>query len=347
MSASIVPVARTPMHRDKPCRPPATAAALRALLALLTLAACTADGADDVLRVGDPLWPSRSERTGTVPPELPSIHDLGYFTIAPDPRLCPSPLCGGFWVTRVNRSATVCADGTLASSCYVAELDLSWSGLSDEQEAVVRGAAGHLVMQGSIRTTTIASLGNLGVFRGRNAWIGHADVTPTGTFYRVRDTAIECIAYPCENVQLSPLNRRGPTRLIAGIDLGGVSADAEDGYAELGTPQGLIAAGELVPVSGPGGNSFELRSSEYYVRVVPELALCGAGRVRACGHGHFCDFGGKAQCGRAEAPGVCEPRPQACIELFDPVCGCDAITYGNACAANAAGVGVDHAGPCR
>jgi hypothetical protein len=229
----------------------------------------------------------------------------------------------------------------------VSELDLSRSGLSDEQEALVRGAAGHLLMQGSIQANAIPPLGNVGVFRGRNAWLGHPGIAATGTFYRARDTGIECIAYPCENVQLSPLNLRGPTRLIAGIDLGAVSAETEDGYAELDTPQGLIAAGELVLVSGPGGNSFELQSSEYYVRVVPELALCGTGRIRGCGRGHFCDFGGEARCGRVDAPGVCEPQPQACIELFDPVCGCDGNTYGNACAANAAGVGVDHGGPCR
>jgi hypothetical protein len=99
-------------------------------------------------------------------------------------------------------------------------------------------------------------------------------------------------------------------------------------------------------VSGPGGSSLELRSSEYYVLVVPEFEVCEPGSVRSCGRGEFCNLGGKAHCGRTGGPGVCALRPQACIALFDPVCGCDGTTFGNACAAHAAGVGVDHGGPC-
>jgi hypothetical protein len=316
------------------------------MCALLPSAACATDDADDLLPIGERWRDSRAERAARISPILPPIRNVGFFTIAPDLRLCPSPLCGGFWVSRVNRAATLCADGTLAPSCYVSELDLSRSGLSEEQEASVRGAAGHLLMQGSIRSMTNSPFGTLGVFLGREAWLGHPGIAGTGTFYRARDTEIVCITYPCANLRVSPLNARGLPQLIAGVDLDDVSADPEDGYAELDKPQGLIAAGELVPVSGPGGNSLELRSSEFYVRVDPEFEVCEPGSVRACRRGDFCNLGGKAQCGRAGAPGVCELRPQACIALFDPVCGCDGITYSNACTAHAAGVGIDHIGTC-
>ena len=70
-----------------------------------------------------------------------------------------------------------------------------------------------------------------------------------------------------------------------------------------------------------------------------------------CGRGEFCGFSEAGACGGA---GTCTRRPEACIALYNPVCGCDGRTYGNACSAASSGVNVASngeyalgAGECR
>jgi hypothetical protein len=74
----------------------------------------------------------------------------------------------------------------------------------------------------------------------------------------------------------------------------------------------------------------------------------GAGVIRCarnadCPPREYCD----AAPGRCEGDGFCAPRPEACAQVYVPVCGCDGRTYGNACEAAGAGVRVAADGPCE
>ncbi len=67
-----------------------------------------------------------------------------------------------------------------------------------------------------------------------------------------------------------------------------------------------------------------------------------------CPDTHYCRFPDADACGLLlEFPGTCELRPEACDGVFDPVCGCDDVTWSNACAAAAAGENVASVGACE
>ena len=64
------------------------------------------------------------------------------FVAQHDMRLCPSPLCGGYWVALANGVRTRCGDGQRQARCYVAQaLDRYGKRLASLTEgALVRGA---------------------------------------------------------------------------------------------------------------------------------------------------------------------------------------------------------------
>ncbi len=129
----------------------------------------------------------------------------------------------------------------------------------------------------------------------------------------------------------------------------------------------LVSVGDRVAWdddSGPGLSSqlsVEAPASGGYLVIVRRYDLGGLGTVRArltleprerpcggivgfrfCREGEYC----ATESCQPNAPGVCTRRPDFCPEVFQPVCGCDGRTYGNACKAASAGVGVTGVGPC-
>lgn len=81
--------------------------------------------------------------------------------------------------------------------------------------------------------------------------------------------------------------------------------------------------------------------------------VCGGsgkpcGEIASCGDDEYCKYPTEANCGRADGAGVCTKIPvnAGCIALWDPVCGCDGMTYGNSCEAELAGVSIEASGEC-
>jgi hypothetical protein len=73
--------------------------------------------------------------------------------------------------------------------------------------------------------------------------------------------------------------------------------------------------------------------------------VCGTIAGIQCPGGQFCDLE-PGQCHAADLGGACVPVGDACLAYYDPVCGCDGVTYGNDCERVRAHARKAHDGPC-
>jgi Kazal-type serine protease inhibitor domain len=109
----------------------------------------------------------------------------------------------------------------------------------------------------------------------------------------------------------------------------------------------VIAAPGGTGGSGTGGTSSEAGGVANVGGVGnAHEKMCGGIAGLQCPAKQYCAYAAEARCGAADMSGTCAPIPDVCMQLVDPVCGCDDKTYGNACHAAQAGVSVVMKGAC-
>jgi len=289
-------------------------------------------------------------------PDLRGFPQATYYRVTHlDMRLCPSPLCGGVFVERVNKRRSKCADGTVAKECHAAAVDFSALGLSPEEERRLQAGffAKRVLVRGALELNDLGSGIEIPTLLVTDAWRGitGTQVRP-GSYFGVVSTGIVCITFPCPSFAAFKLNGRRIGWLHS-LDLASSGATSEQislGLDELESGPGLIGFGRLRRIEGPAGWGKELRTSEFYTKVEGSVsAACGGFTYPpnpACTDREFCELPA-GTCYVADLPGTCREIPEVCIEIYDPVCGCDDVTYSNECHRQQAQVALDHLGSCE
>ena len=201
--------------------------------------------------------------TSTVPATAAVLPDSlastsSFYSFRHDLRKCASPRCGGYFVKLVNEARTPCADNRRAAECYVASIDWNGQPEPENDRALLRGT---MRLQGNRN-------GRYGVLRVTEVWQAMSSTEPSGTFFRVRDRGIRCIAAPCATHHEAKLNST-QSRDIAGVDLSG--AGAAEKWLSAATeamtlPNGILVSGGHAPVTGPAGRSQMLKATQFYLR---------------------------------------------------------------------------------
>jgi hypothetical protein len=94
------------------------------------------------------------------------------YSLTPDLRDCVTPICGGWFLSRVNANSMRCIDGTMAPACYVAEVDWAAMGLDPAAEATLVSAAfaDQVLVEGRLYRFS-HPLGTFGGLTPERAWI--------------------------------------------------------------------------------------------------------------------------------------------------------------------------------
>ncbi len=178
-----------------------------------------------------------------------------FVRVRPDLRKCMAPMCGGWWVSRVNFSNTKCADGKWARECYVADIDWTKTGLPSSVTDALSPST--LVIRGEMVPSTMGSF-STATLSAKEAWASATDATATGTFYRVEDNGIRCFRAPCFNVEADKLNST-VQRSLSSLD-----GDYGSKAASLLGLEKVIVAGDVHEVKG-GGRAIAV--SAFWTRV--------------------------------------------------------------------------------
>lgn len=243
------------------------------LLAALPAAGCTTDEAptEDELAGeseldGEPGALGKADHEGST---------FTFYQVEYDMRRCVSPLCGGYWVSRVNRAFTQCVDGSWAQRCYVAGADLSGTGFPEAQQGTVRSelGSGKALVRASITERTYEGFGTLGELAVTEVWLANSATPADGLFVKVSDSGLRCITAPCFNTFRETKINSYLYADFSELDLESTDATPEEQATAFTNiyEDGLIVAGYRYYFYQQGWQKGRW-ATQLYQRIQPEVA---------------------------------------------------------------------------
>lgn len=192
-----------------------------------------------------------------------------YYVARADPRLCPSPVCGGIRIDRVNSDATVCGDGVRRKECYAAAIDLSRIRIDEKGRVLLQRqiTESRSVSRGKLVRGLVEGFPDLDTFVISEVWTASSSLARArGAFFRVRDNGLRCVTTPCFSIRATKLSV-GAHVNVSDIDLsrsGAPVAERLRAYDALAS-SGLVIAGRIVR-EDDGRTAV---ASQFYVRATP------------------------------------------------------------------------------
>jgi hypothetical protein len=211
-----------------------------------------------------------------------STRTAAFVTLTRDTRRCIAPLCGGYWVTDVNKTN---------APVYVSGFDFSESGLDEQsilhvqeslpEELVIRGRLGRKERQFDTRPLVV-----LEAYRG----LPYVSVAAGDWFYSVssNDPPITCITAPCNNDWATRLNRRFGPISFTGVSVANALRSFVDDEWLVNRIErgGALVAGQIVEgASFPGGPETILEASQVFLRLPESPGPCPQIRFPPCAEG--------------------------------------------------------------
>jgi hypothetical protein len=170
----------------------------------------------------------------------------GYYTVRRDFRRCASPMCGGFWIGRVNQGLLRCPGASTSTpECYVATLDTSRLGEAALGESFP-------IARGRLSQRTFGQAGRFAVLNVSEGWLPATSAASTEPLWKVADNGLRCVTTPCFSLSAARLNTTTERR-VAELDLSGLglSAEQQDAASRALFEGGVLAAG-ATPARGAG-----------------------------------------------------------------------------------------------